>query len=117
MPRARASILLVMATGTGKTLTAFRILWRLWKARKKKRIHYLADRTIFIGQTIVNDFKPFGSAMAKLTPKNKTIDKEDAKMEIVRAMGGGGRTANKSYEIYLGLYQGIVDSVLNCAEG
>jgi type I restriction enzyme R subunit len=101
-------ILLVMATGTGKTFTAFQIIWRLWKARKKKRILYLADRNILIDQTIVNDFKPFGSVMAKLTPKNKTIEKEDTKTEITSAMGGSERKVNKSYEIYLGLYQAIV---------
>ena len=101
-------ILLVMATGTGKTFTAFQIIWRLWKSRKKKRVLYLADRNILIDQTIVNDFKPFGSVMAKLTPKNKTIEKEDTKVEITSAMGGSERKVNKSYEIYLALYQAIV---------
>ena len=60
-------ILLVMATGTGKTYTAFQIIWRLWKARRKKRILFLADRNVLIDQTMVNDFRPFGAAMAKLT--------------------------------------------------
>jgi len=78
-------ILLVMATGTGKTFTAFQIIWRLWKSRTKKRILYLADRNILVDQTITNDFKPFGSAMTKI--KN--------------------RQANKSYEIYLSLYQAV----------
>ncbi|MGZ7210060.1 MAG: DEAD/DEAH box helicase family protein, partial [Methanobacterium sp.] len=49
-------ILLVMATGTGKTFTAFEIIWRLWKSRTKKRILYLADRNILIDQTKTNDF-------------------------------------------------------------
>ena len=78
-------ILLVMATGTGKTYTAFQIIWRMWKAKKKKRILFLADRNILIDQTIVNDFKPFGGAMTKV--KKRQVD--------------------KSYEIYLALYQAI----------
>ena len=44
-------ILLVMATGTGKTYTAFQIIWRLWKAKRKKRILYLADRNVLIDQS------------------------------------------------------------------
>ena len=57
-------ILLVMATGTGKTYTAFQIIWRLWKAKKKKRILFLADRNVLIDQTMVYDFRTFGAAMA-----------------------------------------------------
>ena len=60
-------ILLVMATGTGKTYTAFQIIWRLWKAGQKKRILFLADRNVLVDQTMVNDFRPFGAAMAKLS--------------------------------------------------
>jgi type I restriction enzyme R subunit len=78
-------MLLVMATGTGKTYTAFQIIWRLWKARDKKRILFLADRNILVDQTMTNDFKPFGSAMTKIHK----------------------RQANKSYEIYLSLYQAV----------
>jgi len=78
-------ILLVMATGTGKTLTAFQIIWRLWKSKAKKRILYLADRNILIDQTMTNDFKPFGSAMTKIQK----------------------RQAKKAYEIYLSLYQAV----------
>ena len=78
-------ILLVMATGTGKTYTAFQIIWRLWKSKTKKRILYLADRNILVDQTMTNDFKPFGSAMTKIKH----------------------RQANKSYEIYLSLYQAV----------
>jgi type I restriction enzyme R subunit len=78
-------ILLVMATGTGKTLTAFQIIWRLWKAGVKKRILFLADRNILVDQTKINDFKHFGKAMTKI--KN--------------------RDAEKSYEIYLSLYQAV----------
>ena len=78
-------ILLVMATGTGKTFTAFQIIWRLWKSKAKKRILFLADRNILIDQTMTNDFKPFGSAMTKIRK----------------------RQADKSYEIYLSLYQAV----------
>lgn len=78
-------VLLVMATGTGKTYTTFQIIWRLWKAKAVKRILFLADRNILVDQTLVNDFKPFGSVMTKI--RNRKID--------------------PSYEIYLGLYQAI----------
>ena len=78
-------VLLVMATGTGKTYTTFQIIWRLWKAKVVKRTLFLADRNILVDQTLVNDFKPFGSVMTKI--KNRKID--------------------PSYEIYLGLYQAI----------
>jgi len=70
-------ILLVMATGTGKTYTAFQIVWRLWKAGVKKRILFLADRNVLIDQTMVNDFRPFGAAMAKLSTDAKTIERAD----------------------------------------
>ena len=52
-------VLLVMATGTGKTYMAFQIIWRLWKSGLKKKILYLADRNILVDQTIIGDFKPF----------------------------------------------------------
>ena len=69
-------ILLVMATGTGKTYTAFQIIWRLWKAGRKKRILFLADRNVLIDQAMVNDFRPFGGAMAKLSTHAGTIDRD-----------------------------------------
>ena len=78
-------ILLVMATGTGKTYTAFQIIWRLWKSGTKKRILFLVDRNILADQTKTNDFKPFGQAMTKIT--NRTVD--------------------KAFEIYLCLYQAV----------
>ena len=78
-------LLLVMATGTGKTYTTFQIIWRLWKAKKAKKILFLVDRNILADQTLVNDFKPFGSVMTKI--KNRKID--------------------PSYEVYLGLYQAL----------
>ncbi|MBP1909681.1 EcoAI/FtnUII family type I restriction enzme subunit R [Methanolobus bombayensis] len=81
-------ILLVMATGTGKTYTAFQIIWRLWKSRAKKRILFLADRNILVDQAKTNDFKPFEKAMTK-------IEK---------------RQVDKSYEIYLSLYQAVTGS-------
>lgn len=83
--RGQNRLLLVMATGTGKTYTAFQIIWRLWKSRAKKRILFLADRNILVDQTMTNDFKPFGSAITKIQK----------------------RQANKSYEIYLSLYQAV----------
>jgi type I restriction enzyme R subunit len=64
-------VLLVMATGTGKTYTAFQVIWRLWKAGAKKRVLYLADRNVLIDQTMVNDFRPFAGAMAKLSTRSK----------------------------------------------
>jgi len=100
-------ILLVMATGTGKTYTAFQIIWRLWKAGRKKRILYLADRNVLIDQTMVNDFRPFGAAMAKLSTNAKTIERDDgAETEMPIAIDKK-RRIDTSYEIYLGLYQAI----------
>lgn len=83
--RGENRILLVMATGTGKTYTAFQIIWRLWKSGAKKRILFLVDRNILADQTKTNDFKPFGQAMTKIT--NRTVD--------------------KAFEIYLSLYQAV----------
>tara|TARA_R110000737_G_scaffold351475_1_gene393847 strand:- start:12544 stop:14982 length:2439 start_codon:yes stop_codon:yes gene_type:complete len=78
-------MLLVMATGTGKTYTAFQIIWRLWKSRQKKRTLFLADRNILVDQTRINDFQPFGQAMTKVT----------------------GRKVDPAYEIHLALYQAL----------
>lgn len=78
-------LLLVMATGTGKTYTTFQIIYRLWKAGRAKRILFLVDRNVLADQTLVNDFKPFGSVMTKI--KNRKID--------------------PSYEVHLGLYQAL----------
>lgn len=105
--RGQDRILLVMATGTGKTYTAFQIIWRLWKAQHCKRILFLADRNVLIDQTMVNDFRPFGGAMAKLSTRAKTIERDDgAFVELRRAMDGK-RRIDTSYEIYLALYQAI----------
>ncbi len=103
----RNRVLLVMATGTGKTYTAFQIIWRLWKAKRKKRILFLADRNVLIDQTMVNDFRPFGAAMAKLSAKSKTIERADGSMVDLETAIGPKRRIDTSYEIYLGLYQAI----------
>ncbi|MCG7590012.1 MULTISPECIES: DEAD/DEAH box helicase family protein [unclassified Halomonas] len=81
-------LLLVMATGTGKTYTAFQLIWRLWKAGRKQRILFLADRNVLVDQTKSGDFKPFGAAMTKITK----------------------RQVEKSHEIYLSLYQAVTGS-------
>jgi type I restriction enzyme R subunit len=78
-------VLLVMATGTGKTYTTFQIIWRLWKAGVVKRALFLADRNILIDQALTNDFKPFGGAMTKVT----------------------SHKVDPAYEIYLSLYQAV----------
>ncbi|TBX83307.1 DEAD/DEAH box helicase [Bacillus mycoides] len=75
-------ILLVMATGTGKTYTAFQIIYRLWKAGKKKKVLFLADRNVLVDQTMTNDFKPFDKVMTKIK----------------------GHKLDSSYEVYLALY-------------
>lgn len=101
-------ILLVMATGTGKTYTAFQIIWRLWKARRKKRILFLADRNVLIDQTMVNDFRPFGAAMAKLSTRSKTIERQDGtQVDLPTAIDPKLRRIDTSYEVYLALYQAI----------
>ena len=100
-------VLLVMATGTGKTYTAFQIIWRLWKAGRKKRILFLADRNVLVDQTMVNDFRPFGAAMAKLSTGAKTIERQDgSEVELTTALDKK-RRIDTAYEVYLGLYQAI----------
>lgn len=79
-------LLLVMATGTGKTYTAFNIIWRLWKSQTKKRILFLADRNALLTQTKNGDFSPFGNDIMHII-KHRKID--------------------KSYQIYFALYQGL----------
>jgi type I restriction enzyme R subunit len=100
-------VLLVMATGTGKTYTAFQIIWRLWKAGRNKRVLFLADRNVLIDQTMVNDFRPFGGAMAKLSTKAKTIERSDGTEVDVPLALDRKRRIDTSFEIYLGLYQAI----------
>jgi type I restriction enzyme R subunit len=100
-------LLLVMATGTGKTYTAFQIIWRLWKAGRKKRILFLADRNVLVDQTMVNDFRPFGAAMAKLSTGSKVIEREDGTLVDLPLALDKKRRIDTSYEIYLALYQAI----------
>ena len=105
-------LLLVMATGTGKTYTAFQIIWRLWKSGAKKRILFLADRNILIDQTMVNDFRPFKGAMAKLSPNAKGVERIDAQgtsslAYVELAVNKTTKLVDKSYEIYLSLYQAV----------
>jgi type I restriction enzyme, R subunit len=96
-----------MATGTGKTYTAFQIIWRLWNAGRKKRILYVADRNVLIDQTMVNDFRPFGAAMAKLSTNAKTIERDDGGTIDLTTAIEKKRRIDTAYEIYLGLYQAI----------
>ncbi|MEH0166691.1 EcoAI/FtnUII family type I restriction enzme subunit R [Roseateles microcysteis] len=108
----QSRVLLVMATGTGKTYTAFQIIWRLWKSGAKKRILFLADRNILIDQTMVNDFRPFKGAMAKLSPNAKGVERVDAQgqvtvEEVDVAVNKTTKQVDKSYEIYLSLYQAV----------
>ena len=108
-------VLLVMATGTGKTYTAFQIIWRLWKSGAKKRILFLADRNILIDQTMVNDFRPFKGAMAKLSPHAKGVERVDAQGQVAvddveLAVNKTTKQVDKSYEIYLSLYQAVTGS-------
>jgi type I restriction enzyme R subunit len=100
-------VLLVMATGTGKTYTAFQIIWRLWRAGRAKRILFLADRNVLVDQTMVNDFRPFGPAMAKLSTNAKTIERADGTTEDLTLALDKKRQIDKAYEIYLGLYQAL----------
>ena len=86
--RGRRRVLLVMATGTGKTLTVFQIIWRLRKAGKVRRVLFLVDRNILADQTVTNDFKPFGPVMTKVRDRHM----------------------DPSYEVYLALYQAVSGS-------
>ncbi|OSQ44940.1 EcoAI/FtnUII family type I restriction enzme subunit R [Marivita geojedonensis] len=100
-------VLLVMATGTGKTYTAFQIIWRFRQAFPGKRVLFLADRNVLIDQTMVNDFRPFSGKMAKLSTQSKTIERPDGSKESVTLAMDSKRRIDSSYEIYLGLYQAI----------
>lgn len=104
-------ILLTMATGTGKTFTAFNIIYRLWKSRTKKRILFLADRTALIDQTRRGDFRHFGDKMTVIKKKVvEHIDHTGKKSErLVSNNKRGIDSADKAYEIFLGLYQGLTN--------
>jgi type I restriction enzyme R subunit len=105
--RGQNRVLLVMATGTGKTYTAFQIIWRLWKAGRAHRILFLADRNILVDQTMVNDFRPFGGAMAKLSTRAQTIEREDGSRFEIQTAIDRRRRVDSAYEVYLGLYQAL----------
>ena len=81
-------VLIVMATGTGKTITAFQIIHRLKASGTKKKILYLADRNILIDQTMAQDFKPFKKVMTKVQ----------------------GATIDSAYEVYMALYHQLVSN-------
>ena len=85
-------VLLVMATGTGKTYTAFQIVWRLLKSGLKKKVLYLADRNILVDQSIQQDFKP----LEKVTHK---IDFSKDKNHL-EELG--------SYQVFFALYQQLI---------
>jgi type I restriction enzyme R subunit len=86
--RGQQRLLLVMATGTGKTYVAAQIMWRLWQARRARRILFLVDRNFLADQARTNDFKMFAEVMTKIS----------------------GRVIDKSYQLYLALYQGVSGS-------
>ena len=80
----------------------------MWKAGVKKRILFLADRNVLVDQTMVNDFRPFGSAMAKLSVNSKTIERDDGnEIQLPTAIDKKTRRIDTSYEVYLSLYQSI----------
>jgi len=105
--KGQTRLLLVMATGTGKTFVAFQIIWRLWKAKRAKRVLFLADRNVLVNQTMTNDFRPFGQAMAKLSTSSNTIEKADGSLQELTLALDRQRRIDPSYEIYLGLYQAL----------
>lgn len=83
-------ILLTMATGTGKTYTAFQIIYRLWKSRTKKRILFLADRNVLVDDPMRKDFKFFNT------------DSNNRKMTKIK-----NKEVDKAYEVYFAIYQGV----------
>ena len=86
--KGRDRVLIVMATGTGKTITAFQIIHRLKASGTKKKILYLADRNILIDQTMVQDFKPFKKVMTKIQ----------------------GAAIDSAYEVHMALYHQLVSN-------
>ena len=100
-------ILLVMATGTGKTYTAFQIAYRLFKSKSKRKILFLADRTSLVDQTLRGDFRHFKDAMTVIKKKVINIDGKDL---LVSNNKRGIDNADKAFDIFLGLYQGLSNS-------
>lgn len=97
-------ILLVMATGTGKTYTAFQIAYRLFKSKSKRKILFLADRTSLVDQTLRGDFRHFKDAMTVIKKKVINVDGKDL---LVSNNKRGIDNADKAFDIFLGLYQGL----------
>lgn len=105
--KGQKKIILVMATGTGKTYTAFQIAHRLFKSKAKRKILFLADRTALIDQTLRGDFRHFKDAMTVI--KKKVVN-EDGKDILVSNKKRGIDSADKAFDIFLGLYQGLSNS-------
>lgn len=106
-------LLLVMATGTGKTYTAAQIIWRFMASFNKinpekaqARVLFLADRNILIDQTMMNDFTMFNGRMAKLSSSHGTITKVDGTGSVADGVAAD-KEINKSFELYLSLYQAV----------
>ena len=100
-------IILVMATGTGKTYTAFQIAYRLFKSKSKRKILFLADRTLLVDQTLRGDFRHFKDAMTVIKKKVINVDGKDL---LVSNNKRGIDNADKAFDIFLGLYQGLSNS-------
>ncbi len=100
-------ILLVMATGTGKTYTAFQIAYRLWKSGSKRKILFLADRLALVDQTLRGDFRHFKEAMHVIKKTEVNVDGKD---KLVSNKKRGISSEDKAYDIHLGLYQGLSNS-------
>ncbi|WP_436757884.1 EcoAI/FtnUII family type I restriction enzme subunit R [Streptosporangium sp. V21-05] len=103
-------LLLVMATGTGKTYTAAQIIWRFMESFKRinpskgqARVLFLADRNILVDQTMMNDFAMFKGRMAKLSTTHKTITKTSSP----DGSNAVNKVIDKSFELYLSLYQAV----------
>lgn len=104
-------LLIVMATGTGKTLTSFQIIYRFWKTRTFKKILYLADRNILIDQTMRKDFKPFADAMEKIDNKNINTSKEIF-LGLYQQLKTGGRNGEEGHDYYKQLPRDFFDLVI-----
>lgn len=104
-------LLIVMATGTGKTFTSFQIIYRFWKTRTFKKILYLADRNILIDQTMRKDFKPFADAMEKIDNKNINTSKEIF-LGLYQQLKTGGRNGEEGHDYYKQLPRDFFDLVI-----
>ena len=104
-------LLIVMATGTGKTFTSFQIIYRFWKTRTFKKILYLADRNILVDQTMRKDFKPFADAMEKIDNKNINTSKEIF-LGLYQQLKTGGRNGEEGHDYYKQLPRDFFDLVI-----